>query len=275
MQRSRPIATDLSWLVLASLVPAAWVAAALAAASYAPSSQHALMLVAGVIALMVGASISILIASDLRRALNDIAADTKLLSRSLPMARLTPAVREFAAIADGLAAIVQRVAQTSADEDKAAAPAQRKIFNATAILNAVATEAGLLAAAAGIAFAYHAPAGVRLACGDGAALEGALTRIVENALTVTPRGGRITLEAHPDASGGLSITLARTLANAPTGIEIARPLVELNCGATGARRIEEARGLVVAAGGQFSTTPIAHGESMTITVASAPLAKAA
>lgn len=110
----RPIANDLSWIVLPSAVPAAWVAAALAASCYEPSETNALLLLTGVMALLAGVSISILMTRELRHALDDLAAEADMLSHERPLALLKPTVREFAAIADGLAAAATRMQQARA-----------------------------------------------------------------------------------------------------------------------------------------------------------------
>jgi PAS domain-containing protein len=109
-----PFAQHIAALVLASAVPSAAVAAALATYLYHPGWQSALALSMSVILLMFGAGVSFVLARDLDRMLDDLATDAQLMARDLPLTRLQPVVREAAAIADALADAASHRAEAAA-----------------------------------------------------------------------------------------------------------------------------------------------------------------
>ena len=398
---TRPLARQLWWLVLASLVPAAWVAAAFAASVYEPTGANALVLVMGVMALIAGAAASILMARGLSRALDDLAAEAELLSRERPLSRLQPAVREFARIADGLAAAGVRLQQAPArraaadalcDHAEAAlavahavalrgewrwdlatgamswsaavdllfhlardgassrtrllalahrsgraalvawlarlargeeaapfefciirgdgatrairataaverdpsgaavaiagtfedlgdgnpaessppAPGDAWSADATSLLQTIAAKMRQRAHAAGIDFGAAIMPDLGPLGGDVGAIAAALSGLAENALTVTARGGRILLRANRAADGALRIALGPAGLAASDGLEMAGHMIELNCGALAAKRIEEARTLLAANGGRLAIKRVpGQGDAVTIVLPSA------
>jgi hypothetical protein len=136
----RPLARHIAWIVLACAVPASGVAAALAASFSTPSGANALLLTVGMIALLAGVSASILMARALCCALDDLAADADIMSRERPLARHHPALREVAAIADGLAAAATRLQQARAH--RAVADALRRHAKAALELAHAAADRG-------------------------------------------------------------------------------------------------------------------------------------
>jgi PAS domain-containing protein len=128
---ARPLSFHLWALVLASLVPAAAVAAALAASAYEPAWPNALALVMSVMALGAGIFVSVLIARSLRRGLADIAVEAGMLRNGLPLAQIHSAVRELDAIAQSLAAVGTRLANPPARRE-AVAPAPDRAASASA-----------------------------------------------------------------------------------------------------------------------------------------------
>jgi PAS domain-containing protein len=314
-------------------------------------------------------------ARDLGRALRDLAADAALANRERPLARLKPAMRELAAIADGLAATAARLAEARARHAGADAlrrnaeaalalaasepaewrwtlasgamdwsPAADFLFRAAgaepsrgrllslahpssradlvawlallargddappsefriargdavartvratatieraadgspiaiagtfsdvgpaplrdappeaadevnALLQALAARMRARARAAGIDFGAAILPELGPAQGPAQKLAAALELLGESALTFTPRGGRVLLRADRVASGSVRISLACDRQAAPDGMEMAGQLVELNCGFLAAKRLEDARALVAAAGAQLA-----------------------
>jgi hypothetical protein len=352
----RPLSNDLSWIVLASAGPAAWVAAAAAAYVNAPGETSALLLLTGLMALIAGSAVSILMARDLKRALEDLAAQSRLASREQPLNRLQPALRELAAISDGLAATSARLAAsrtrpyaaaadwrwdlaTGAMDWSAAAtllfriegtasrarlvalahPANRAALVAwlgvlargedaapcefriargdgttrmiraaatidrdttgvpvaitgsfadlgpepqetapaadsavNAMLQALAAKLRQRARAAGVEFGAAIMPELGPAPGAADKLAAALDLLGEQAVTFTPRGGRVLLRADKLGSGAVRIALACDRQHAPDGMELAGHLVELNCGLTAAKRLEDARALAAAGGAHLS-----------------------
>ncbi len=108
------------------------------------------------------------------------------------------------------------------------------------------------AGAAGIDFGAAIQPELGPVQGPAQQLAAALDLLGDSALTFTPRGGRVLLRANRLASGGVRIALACDRQAAPDGMEMAGQLVELNCGFLAAKRIEEARALVAASGGQLA-----------------------
>jgi len=92
---ARKLSAYLFWLVLASLVPACWVAAALTRLVFDPGWQGANMLVMGAAAFAGGVGITLGLARDLARAIALLAAETDVMVRGAPTARLLAAVREL------------------------------------------------------------------------------------------------------------------------------------------------------------------------------------
>ena len=252
----RPLANDLSWIVLASAVPAAWVAAALAASCYAPGEASALLLLTGGMALLAGVSVSILLARELRHALADLAAEAERAGRGQPLARLKPAVREFAAIADGLAAAAMRPqpAQTGR------APAG----DVNTLLQALAATMRERAREAGIDFG----AAIMPDLGpprEPAQIASALAILGESVLTVIPRGGRVLLRANADANHRLTIAFGCHRPAGSDGMATAGDRVELDGRTLAAKRMEETRALVASAGGTLAVERTAQGgEAVTI-----------
>ncbi len=279
-QTSRPLARELSLMVLASAAPAAACAAALAASVYDPAWQNALLLVMSATALAAGVSIAWLIARGLANALEDIAADARMLARGAPLARLETKIGEFAAIADALEAAAARlrpaepvrVDLAEGQESWSRAVAVRYLKSAPAPMPshaaAIADEGcdpGELlkrlahgfapgAAAAGIALDFDVAPGLPTVRGAAQDLESALFGLLDAALTVTARGGRISLSARAAAEGAVRIVLAAACP-APAdarGIENAGGRVELSCGAALAASLARARALVAASGGELT-----------------------
>ncbi|HXQ52910.1 MAG TPA: hypothetical protein VN802_17600 [Stellaceae bacterium] len=384
---TRPLAYHLSWLVIASLVPAAWVAAALAASLFDPAWPSALALMTGVMALAVGAFVSVLIATSLRRTLVDLASEASMLRSGRALVRLEPAVREFAAIADALAAIAARArdsadgraeaadrgtfhwdlatgamawtddvgtllelregtspssarllarahpadraplatwlaslargeeveplefrtaredgatrtirAQAASERDGDGAPVRicgrfelvaddrpaprqpcapmpigARMLDAAAVMERVAAAARQRASMAGVDIVLDAAADLAPVGGDEGALEAALACLVDNAVTFTPRAGRIVLRAGWDANGDLRIALGAvgpatvTGALVVDGMGIAGNMIELGCGARAAMSVAEARCRIEALGGKVLVQRGAgEGDSVTI-----------
>ena len=188
MRPLRPLANDLSWIVLASVLPASWVAAALATYLLAPSETSVLLLLCGVMALAAGAAASVLMALDLGRALRDIAADAALVSRELPLARIKPAVRELAAIADGFAATAARLAEARARRDGAEALRRN--------------------AEAALALAAHEPAQWRWTLATGAMEWSPAADLLLRAAGAEPSRARLLALAHPSSRADLVAWLA-------------------------------------------------------------------
>ena len=267
---SRPLARELLFLVLASAVPSASVAAALAASAYDLGWRNALTLLMGGTALAVGIYVSCLIARDLRKALEDLAADARMLSRATPIARLEPAVRELADIAEALEAASARLrpaqpprldlahgaqswSRAVEELHRSAAAEPREAADAAAWCEPTALVANLAAKfserarAAGIALEVEAASALGAVRGSARDIEAALADLLDAALTVTSRDGRLSLLAKSTPVGGARIVLEAS--REPGGIAGAGLMVELSCGATLAASLARARQLVEASGG--------------------------
>jgi hypothetical protein len=385
---TRPLAYHLSWLVVASLLPTAWLAAALAASAFDPAWPSALALVTGVMALGAGGYVSLLIARALRRTLDDLAAEATMLSRGHAVVRIEPTVREFAAIADALMAAAARVRgarhdaaaadggrcdfhwdistglmgwsqdvgalldldagavpssalllarahpadrahlatwlanlargeevepvefRTLRDDgatrtirahaasepgsggtparisgrfeaaaadrpapsgSRAPAPEAGRMLDAPAVLRRAVAATRQRAARAGIDIVYDAAPDLAPVQGDETALAAALSSLLDNAVTFTPRGGRIVLRAGWDGDGDLRIGLGAlgpataTGALVVDGMGIAGNMVELNCGARSAMSLAEARCQLEPCGGKLLVARLpGQGDSVTI-----------
>ena len=272
MRPSRPLARELAVLVLASAMPAAAVAAALAASAYDPDWQNALMLVMSAVALAAGAYCSCLIARGLRLALEDIAADARMLGEGRPLAAAAPRLDELAAIAAALAAAAPRFrapappppqfnfaegaagwsrtvaslyqAGARGSAVRAAAEPALAWCDPVAVLTRLAQTHAARAASAGIALDFEAAATLRAVRGTARDLEAALGELIDAALEVTSRGGRIVLAAREVAAGTLKLVLGVEGRAAGAG-----GMIELTSGANLARCLARARELVEAAGG--------------------------
>ena len=109
-------------------------------------------------------------------------------------------------------------------------------------LERIAAEAGALARLGGIEFVLS------LRLGDSAPFDAtgvgaALHVLLANALTQTPRGGRIALVGAADATG-IRLELSTAAPEEFRGLPDARRLVELGCGAATARAVRRARALL-------------------------------
>lgn len=110
MSRShRPLAVHLLWLVLASLVPACWVIASLTTSLFERDWMSATLLIVTSTALVGGIVVSAALARELKHAMGDLAIEAGMLGRGQAVARLSRAVGELQAIADGLQAAAARV----------------------------------------------------------------------------------------------------------------------------------------------------------------------
>jgi PAS domain-containing protein len=98
--------------VLASLVPACWVAAALTRLMFDPDWQGANVLVMGVVALAGGIGITLGLARDLGRAVGDLTAGTEAMVRGVPATRLFAAVQELQTASGVLETAAQRFRET-------------------------------------------------------------------------------------------------------------------------------------------------------------------
>ncbi|HUK60817.1 MAG TPA: hypothetical protein VLV50_16415 [Stellaceae bacterium] len=274
---SRPLARELLLLVLASAVPAAAVAAAMAASLYEPAWQNGLMLVLGATALAAGIYVSCLIARGLANALADLAADARMLARGVPLARLELQVREFSAIADALAAAAARhrpqeplrldlgegaqkwshavaARYRGGDmETQAAAPAP-ELSTPAAVLTRLARGFAPGAAAAGVALDFDVAPGLPSVRGSEHDLEAALFGLVDAALAVTARGGRLALSARALADGAVKIALGMTspTSEGAPSLADAGGMIELSCGVALAASLARARALLAAAGGELA-----------------------
>lgn len=113
-----------------------------------------------------------------------------------------------------------------------------------AMLDRVAAKARTLAGLAGLELVVSIDPGLGALNGDVQQLEAALVRLLLDALTLTPRGGRVAFTAAPDASGGIGIELGDATAKAagePEGLSIAGRFVELTCGAAMAMSVKRAQ----------------------------------
>jgi hypothetical protein len=287
-QFPRPLRRHLLWLVLASAVPAAWAAAALAATVARPSAASALALLTGAVALAAGAYASLLLARGLRNSLDDLAADARMLNSGSPLARLGTNVRELAAIAEALAAAsvpveaplaprfdlasgaarwsravedLYRGAGGSAPSVSAAAP----WCEPAAVLASLARDFAPRARVVGVVLDIDVASGLGAARGSARDLAAALAELLEAALLVTVRGAAVSLRASAAPMGGVKLVLGN---GGGTGIG---GMVELRSGAQLAASLSRARVLIEAAGG----TLVSGAGTVTILLASpaaAPLA---
>ena len=110
MQRShRPLAIHLLWLVLASLVPACWVVASVTMSLFERDWISATLLIVTSTALVGGIVVSAALARELKHAVGDLAIEAGMLGGGRAVARLSVAVGELQAVADGLHAAAARV----------------------------------------------------------------------------------------------------------------------------------------------------------------------
>jgi hypothetical protein len=268
-QPPRPLHRHLLWLVLASAVPAAWVAAALAASVAEPGATSAFMLLMGAIALVAGAYLSVALARDLRNSLDDLAADVRTLKSGVPLARLGTGVREVAAIAEALRAasapapaplaprldLASGAARWSrAVEDLyrgaggpvPAVPAALAWCEPAAVLVRLAQEFAPRARAVGVALDIDAAPGVGAVRGNAHDLAAALAELLEAALLVTVRGAAVSLRANTTPMGGVTLVLGNGAGTVVGG------MVELRSGAQLAASLSRARVLIEAAGGTLA-----------------------
>lgn len=266
---SHPLAHDLVVLVLASAVPAAAVAAALAASAYDPACPNALMLVLSAVALAAGVYCSCLIARGLRLGLEDIAADARMLERGRPLARLEPRLRELAAIAEALAGAAPHLrpaAPPRLDFAEGAAGWSRTVASLYrgerasagrldaapalawcdpgAVLTRLRKTYAARAEAAGIALEVQVAPILPAVRGTAQDVQMALGGLIEAALEVTSRGGRVVLAAR-DATAG-TLKLVMSVAGHLTS---ASGMIELSSGVVLAQSLARAQHLVGAAGG--------------------------
>jgi signal transduction histidine kinase len=272
---SRPLVRELLLLLLASAAPAAACAAALAASLYDPDWPNGLLLVMSATALAAGIYVSCMIAQGFANALEDLAADARMLGRGVPLARLETKVRELADIADALAAASARLRPMAPPRLDLAQGAQswsraveaRYRTNASLapraperpdgwcdpgeVLTRLAQGFASGAAAAGVTLDFDVAPSLRDVRGSAQDLETALFGLLDATLAVTSRGGRIMLSAHEAAPGTVKITLraARPATAGARGIESAGDMVELNCGVVLAASLARARARVEDVGG--------------------------
>jgi len=280
----RPLAFHLVCLVLATVVPAAWVAAALAMSLYVPDWRSATVLVVGIVALVAGAGVSMLLAKELRRAIADLAIEMSMLGRDRKPARLNLAVEELQALSDALVAAGARVRPPATPvEPPPERPAWRiapatwgEAIDVAALLTSVVTQTRGHARVAGLDLAADLAPGLSTVDAVAVELEEALLRLVINAITYTPRGRAITLAA-AGVPGGVRIAIGEAHAAADAmGMRLAGAYVELNLGAAAARNMRFVRQLVERSGGTLAHAHIpGGGEVATITLPASSAARSA
>jgi hypothetical protein len=282
---SRPLARELLLLVLATAAPAATLAAACAASVFDPSWSNALLLVLSATALAAGIYLSCLIARGLRKSLEDLAADARMLARGTPMARLEMKLGELVEIADALVAAQARMRAPASASVSARLPAPgdlaqgaqswsravaaryrggdvRPVAETVAawcdldgVMTRLARGFGTAAVAAGVALEFDVAPGLCAVRGATEDVERALSGLLDCALTVTSRGGAVSIAAREVAAGTVKIMLACRTPTAPgaQGISAAGNMIELTCGAALAASLARARVLIEAAGGSIDS----------------------
>jgi hypothetical protein len=122
---NRPFGTYLLWIVLASLAPVCWIVGSVTMSLYERDWMSATLLVVTSTALVAGILVSGALAREVRRAIGDLTVEAGMLGGGRAVARLSLAIGELQAVADGLHAAAARAAGPSAEAPSPRAEARR------------------------------------------------------------------------------------------------------------------------------------------------------